>query len=35
MPANIVAYRKGEDAFEYKNTNGLLTTVDMNSNDKT
>jgi len=35
MPSNVVAYRKGEDAFEYKNTNGLLTTVDMNSNDKT
>jgi hypothetical protein len=33
MPADLVAYRKGDDAFEYKGTNGLLTTVDMNSSD--
>lgn len=34
MPSEIVAWRKGEDAFEYKKTNGLLTTVDMNSGDE-
>lgn len=33
MPSDLVAYRKGHDAFEYKKTNGLLTTVDMNSTD--
>jgi hypothetical protein len=34
MPSEVVAWRKGDDAFEYKNTNGLLTTVDMNSSDE-
>lgn len=34
MPSEVVAWRKGEDAFEYKHTNGLLTTVDMNSRDE-
>lgn len=33
MPSDLVAYRKGERAFEYKDTNGLLTTVDMNARD--
>ncbi|HEV2133837.1 MAG TPA: DUF1326 domain-containing protein [Terracidiphilus sp.] len=33
MPSEVVAYRKGSDAFEYKHTSGLLTTVDMNSGD--
>ena len=33
MPSQVVAYRMGEDTFEYKNTNGLLTTLDMNSTD--
>lgn len=34
MPSEVVAWRKGEEAFEYKNTNGLLTTVDMDWRDE-
>ena len=33
MPSDLVAYRAGNRAFEYKNTNGLYTTVEMNAND--
>ena len=33
MPADLVAYRRGPRAFEYKNTNGLLATLDMNAHD--
>lgn len=33
MPSDVVAYREGDRAFEYKNTNGFLTTVDMNAHD--
>ena len=33
MPSDVVAYRLGDHAFEYKNTNGFLTTVDMDAND--
>lgn len=33
MPSDLIAYRAGAHAFEYKNTNGLLTTLDMNARD--
>ena len=33
MPNEVEAYRVGDKAFEYKGTNGLVTTVDMNSGD--
>lgn len=33
MPNEIEAYRDGDKPFEYKGTNGLVTTVDMTSND--
>lgn len=33
MPADLLAYRGGDEPFEYKGTNGLLVTVDMNSDD--
>ena len=33
MPSDVVVYREGDRAFEYKNTNGFLTTVDMNAQD--
>ena len=33
MPSDLIAYRQGARAFEYKNTNGLLTTLDMNARD--
>ncbi len=33
MPADLLAYHGGNEPFEYKGTNGLLVTVDMNSND--
>ena len=33
MPSDLIAYRQGARAFEYKNTNGLLTTLDMNAKD--
>jgi len=33
MPNDVEAYRVGPKAFEYKNTNGFMITVDMNSKD--
>ena len=33
MPSDLIAYRQGARAFEYKGTNGLLTTVEMNAHD--
>ena len=33
MPNVVEAYRVGPKAFEYKDTNGFLITVDLNSND--
>ena len=33
MPNEIEAYRVGDKPFEYKGTNGLVTTVDMTSDD--
>ncbi len=33
MPNEIEAYRIGDKAFEYKGTNGLVTTVDISSKD--
>ena len=33
MPSDLIAYRVGDRAFEYKGTNGLLTTVDMAAHD--
>ena len=34
MPSEVLAWRRGEDAFEFKKTNGLLTTVDTDSSDE-
>jgi uncharacterized protein DUF1326 len=33
MPSELEAYRVGPKAFEYKNSNGFMITVDMNSKD--
>jgi hypothetical protein len=33
MPDEIEAYRVGDKAFEYKGTNGLVTTVEISSKD--
>ena len=33
MPNEVEAYRVGEKAYEYKGTNGFMTTIDINSND--
>ncbi|MCI0411966.1 hypothetical protein L0222_04085 [bacterium] len=33
MPNEVEAYRIGPKAFEFRNTNGFMITVDINSND--
>ena len=33
MPNDLEAYRSGPKAFEYKDSNGFMITIDMNSND--
>lgn len=33
MPNEVEAYRAGDKAFEYKNSNGFMITIDINSND--
>jgi hypothetical protein len=33
MPNEVVAWRKGAEAFEYKGTNGFMITFDFNSSD--
>jgi len=33
MPNEVQAYHKGPDAFETRNTNGFMITIDINSND--
>ena len=33
FPSDVEAYRVGPKAFEFKNTNGFLITIDMNSSD--
>jgi hypothetical protein len=33
MPSEVEAYRRGDNAFEYKGTNGFMLTLDINSKD--
>ena len=33
MPNTVEAYRVGDNAFEYKGTNGFMITFDINSKD--
>lgn len=33
MPNEVEAYRAGDKAFEYRGTNGLVTTVEISSKD--
>jgi hypothetical protein len=33
MPNEVEAYRVGPNAFEFKNTNGFMLTLDMSSKD--
>jgi hypothetical protein len=33
MPSALEAYRLGDHPFEFKNTNGFVVTLDMNSTD--
>ena len=33
MPSQLIAYRRGTNPFEYKNTNGFMITVDVASTD--
>jgi len=35
MPSQSIAYRRGMNQFEYKNTNGFMITVDVASTDVT
>jgi uncharacterized protein DUF1326 len=34
MPSQVEAYRRGNNQFEYKGTNGFMITLDINSKDK-
>ncbi len=33
MPSETEAYRRGDNKFEYKGTNGFMLTLDINSKD--
>ena len=33
MASDLEAYRTGDKPFDFKNTNGFFTTIDMNAND--
>jgi hypothetical protein len=33
MPSELEAYRRGDNKFEYKGTNGFMITVDVASSD--